>query len=291
MSSFAKGMVAETKTWSSAYLQYITGSGREGFTCYAFVEDNDDILFYQHVLTNIPNVSYIGCGGKTGVVTLFRKLHAESIDSNNLFFVDKDTEDTPFEFNDEILRTRFYSWESHVCQPSFVKWVLQRKMTPSLTPTQTKTVEKNWLSTVKSFADILSWHTALLSTAARLDASLGISDVSVVRYVENQSGCVTPSEAALNWLNSKLDFALSLGVTLREIETLRDRYLHGFPLYEAQGKVLFTILKKFIAETARSLNREYIGEYSSPKHLASAMRWDAPATDYIREYAEARLAA
>ena len=48
MSEFADGLIAETNGWASAYIEFVTGAGREPFQAYVFVEDVPDIDLYKY---------------------------------------------------------------------------------------------------------------------------------------------------------------------------------------------------------------------------------------------------
>ena len=107
--SFVTELRNAVKSETSAYLQFITGKGREGFSAYAFVEDDDDSIFYQHVLPHFENVAFLGCGGKEGVLAIFSKLADDGDADGNLFFVDRDVEQDETRGGDAVLRTSGYS--------------------------------------------------------------------------------------------------------------------------------------------------------------------------------------
>ena len=50
MSSYAGALRSSVNTWAAAYLRFETGRLRESFDAYAFVEDDDDKVFYQLAL-------------------------------------------------------------------------------------------------------------------------------------------------------------------------------------------------------------------------------------------------
>lgn len=290
MSEFAKGLVEASKSWASAYIQFSTGAGREEFTCYAFVEDDDDVVFYQHVLSNIPNIRYVGCGGKSGVLKLFEKMQHDTMDIGHLFFVDRDSELEPFKYNDEVLRTAFYSWENHVCQPSIVRWILQRRLSPNLGVSQAKLVEQKWIESVRDFSEAFACHSALLKMASKLNLSFDMHKVSLVRETTLSEGIVKPSVSTLSWFDEKVRFAESCGGNLEDIESWVTFYKQSDAFTFSQGKALFSILKKFVPAVAAHIGCSFLGEHSSPKHLLALTRWDDKSTNYIRQYAEQRLA-
>lgn len=85
MTDYASRLRAATNTWSVAYLSFQTGHLREEYRAYVFVEDEDDMTFYQVALTAYDDLRYLGCGGRSGVLALYKKLFSEDKSSGCLF--------------------------------------------------------------------------------------------------------------------------------------------------------------------------------------------------------------
>lgn len=72
MTGYAERLRASTNTWSAAYIAFETGYLREQYRAYAFVEDEDDKVFYQLALTKYEDIRYLGCGGRNAVLSIYK---------------------------------------------------------------------------------------------------------------------------------------------------------------------------------------------------------------------------
>lgn len=290
MSNFAEELMDEAQSESSAYVQFVTGRGREGFDAYAFVEDSDDIIFYQHILHDLNNISYIGCGGKNGVMSLFKKTKSEGISDGQLFFVDRDTEPLPFEYSDEVQRTKFYSWESHLCQPSAVVRFLQRRIEPSLSKTHCDMVHNLWLETVAKFAEYFAIHTALVEFSAKLTPSLGMKKVSLVRNCVADNGVVLPNVGViLPILDEKRAIAVTRGACPIELGERIERFKEADVLATSRGKQVFGLFREFCDATAKRLGRKLNTDANNISLVLAAFSPMDDGVAYIRRYALGRV--
>ncbi len=287
--SYAGDLRKATNTWAAAYLRFTVAYGKDEYAGFLFAEDEDDVVFYQHVLSDTDNLCYVGCGGKSGVLTVFRKLQRDQQETGSLFIVDRDTDVEPFSHQDEVLRTAGYSWESHVCEPNFVQWLAQRRLNPSLSADAAATLRDNWIASVEAFREPLVALTALLRTALVLDQSLNLSQANVLEGAVLREGVLRPGDRALQWQAGAIEKAVELGVQNDEIVKRQDFYRHRNLYTDSKGKVLVSILRSFIQRTMKEMNCTFRGEYNSSKHLAAAMPFNHPSTDYIRLYANQRM--
>lgn len=280
----------EAQSESSAYVQFVTGRGREGFDAYAFVEDSDDIIFYQHILHDLNNISYIGCGGKNGVFSLFKKTKGEGISDGQLFFVDRDTEVLPFEHGDEVQRTEFYSWESHLCQPSSVVRFLQRRLEPSLSKVHCDLVHDSWLATVGNFTEYFAVHTALVECSARLNPSLGMKKVSLVRECTADNGVVLPNvDVILPILEEKRAIAVARGACPIELGGRIERFREADVLATSRGKQIFALFREFCDATVKRLGRKLNTDANNISLVLAAFSPMDDSVAYIRRYALGRI--
>lgn len=287
---YATSLFEETESETSAYMQFVTGKGREGFAAYAFVEDNDDIVFYQHALTDLENVSFIGCGGKNGVLSVYRKTSSEGLADGQLFFVDRDTEDDPFEAEQEVLRTAQYSWENQLCQSHVVKRFLQRKVSPSLTRSECNEVEQAWSKTIANFKHSLALHTALVKVSSELKPTLEMRKVGVVKDAFTQDLEVLPAEQkVLETLSEKKDAAISRGVNPKRITEIFETYFQSDLLKTAKGKTVYSVFKLFSKNVSAYYNRGMIADVNNTISVLSAMPANSPDLQYIRDYAQRRI--
>lgn len=288
MNTYAQNMREDARSPASAYIQFMTGRGREGYRTYAFVESEDDKVFYQLALTEYSHICYLGCGGKDGVFSVFNKLSADSQVDGNLFFVDRDTERPPFRFP-EVLRTEAYSWESYACDPTYVGWLLQRKLRPNLTENEQVFVESQWSETLESSRGIFSKHTALCRTALVLNESLGMSEIKLWdRYVHFE-GRIVPDANDSDWHSDKLEMAVSKGEDAHRIRR-RELYFYNQPTQMVtQGKLLFNFLRKFVENVKITMNRSSTENLNSARAWIEFMPYTNSSLQFIRSYAVSRI--
>ena len=72
--SFLSTLKDSAASPKAAFLQFITTKDPDDYSTFAFVEDDDDIEFYQHVLVSFDPIAYFGCGGKGGVFEVYQYL-------------------------------------------------------------------------------------------------------------------------------------------------------------------------------------------------------------------------
>ncbi|MGW8190842.1 DUF4435 domain-containing protein [Sphingomonas hankookensis] len=288
---FIAELLESTSSWSASYVEYVTGKDREGFAAYAFIEDDDDQIFYQHALRAYDSICYLGCGGKSGVLAVYEKLTEENIADGQLFFVDRDTDIEPFTCWPNVNRTKWYSWESHLVRPEIVAWLLPRRLTPTPAPLVASRIARGWLSTIENYKFVLAKHTALLRTANVLDQSIGMDSVQVVHPSLRVGDTVSPADNAPLWFDEKVSVLQGMGVSAEDIERRRSRYATGRPLDQAKGKLLFQILRSFVSHIICTLDATLIGEFNSARAVVSLVPWDHTDLDYIREYTIRRLQA
>ncbi|MBX3573917.1 MAG: DUF4435 domain-containing protein [Mesorhizobium sp.] len=290
MTGYAERLRASTNTWSAAYIAFETGYLREQYRAYAFVEDEDDKVFYQLALTKYEDIRYLGCGGRNAVLSIYKKLEEEGKSQRALFFIDRDTELEPFDFQQEVLRTSLYSWESYVCQPDFVGWFLQRRTNPNLTSQEREEIVTGWNGTVAAFHDVLAAHTALCRTAFLLNRSLGVSEVVGARNATLSGIVLAPADDDPDsWFSSAVGLAIGHGAKKAEIFERIQYYSNTSLFATSQGKFLFSILRRFVHLSIRRLGNAMQGEFNSPKHWLAELPWNHYSLDYIRDYATARI--
>src|SRR3569833_951890 len=156
--TYKEDLVANTKSDASAYMQFISGRKREGFRSYAFVEDDDDMVFFKHALHEEDSIGYLSCGGKENVLKVYRKLSSDGLSDHLLFFVDRDTESKPYEYGNDVCRTELYSWENYVLQPIACSRIISRRFRPTLTVAQQKKTKKNKTKTKNHKHKVLVLH-------------------------------------------------------------------------------------------------------------------------------------
>lgn len=288
MSSYADQMIEATNSWAAAYLQFVTGRDREGFSAYAFVEDNDDMIFFQHALTCYDNISYLGCGGKAGVTAVYDKLKGDPARGRQMFFVDRDTEQEPFD-REDILRTRGYSWESHLCPPHIVNSFLQRRCTPNLSMEQRVISTRKWCDTVHNFRNILEEQLMLLCAANRASTSLGMSSINFLKDCISEDGTLKPSITNEVAFQSAYKIVVKNNIDLRSIDDYKEMCNGEEIFWKARGKTLTNILRRFLPECAQALGRTIVGEYQSARQLCLTIAWNHEDFTYIREYALGRI--
>jgi hypothetical protein len=288
VSEFAANLRAESATWSSAYLQFVTGIKSEGFDSYAFVEDDPDKDFYQHVLSTDCTISYISCGGKSGVITLFRKLEMEGLADGHLFFVDQDTEDQPGEHSGSICRTDGYSWESHFCTREAVELFLGKRMERSLPPRTISSLGARWLATIDAFADVLAWHTALCRGALLRNCSLELGRVPIAKDSQFRDGIIHPCPKNSAWVDDRVAAAEDEEILIEDTKRRFERYRAVDLAYKSRGKTVFQILSAFLVEVIRDIGVGIRGEFNSAIHWLRSIPSGLGAFDYIRAYAQSR---
>ena len=286
--TFARELRQSAKTAASAYLQFVTGRGREGFISNAFVEDDDDIAFYQHALSNIPDICYLGCGGKHNVREVYLKTHSEGTDIGNLFLVDRDTEDEPFE-HPPVFRTSGYSWESHACDPRLVKRFIKRKSHPSFPVIVANRIEQQWTETSEHFAELLNRQLNIIRLSATINRRFGSSKVLLGEGAVIIDDVLRPSDLPALKLESILKEIIDTKVGQSVIDAALSNDLRSEILMRAHGKSLFRVLRSFLAKTFANLGRICRTDYNSAMHIIIDAPWDDEGFDYIRAYASNRL--
>ena len=270
-------------------MQFVTGRQREGYRAYAFVEDDDDKSFYQLALTQYQCICYLGCGGKSGVMAIYEKLHEDNLANTNLFFVDRDTESLPFVHPQGVHRTQFYSWESYVCQAEYVAWYLQRKIEPNLSPQETATLMRKWTDTIENFRESLARHVALCRTALVIEESLGMSELILTKGCSGHELTIRPGGGTEDWYKQKLEIAIEYGVTQTDVERRVSIFLSLDIGKFSRGKTIFMILREFVSNYLRESGRRFRGSYNSAKQWLDGMPWTWQDLDPIRTYATNRM--
>lgn len=288
MNDFAAALIAQSDTWSSAYVEFVTGRHREGFDCYAFVEDDPDKDFYHYALASERSIGYLSCGGKTGVVAVYQKLADEGLASGNLFFVDRDTEQEPFEFGEEILRTTGYSWESHFCDPDVVRRCFEIRSLPIMNRDQASNAAEMWKASCQAFQVHLAWHTALCRTSLVCGQSLGMGATVITVDAVRDGEQLTVRQAEPSWLPGKLAACEALGIPREDIESRFERYRTLDLCFFARGKTVFQVLRVFVASHAKQMGVALRGELNAARHWFVIISPLLPQFDYIREYAAKR---
>ena len=286
--SYAAHLVKSAEGVYSAYLQYITGKGREGFVSYAFVEDEDDILFYQHALSNIPDICYFGCGGKNNVLKIFEKLASEKKSDGNLFFVDRDTEDAPFKHDLQILRTNGYSWENHLIQRSVVRFFVQKKLIPNPSPSEANEIAINWEKTVTQFSTLLAKQFGLMRISNMTHSSSGASEVVLCMGSTMNGGVLNPAETVEEKLAEIENCLVAKGHDPSEIANGVNRSTSEGLISAGRGKSLFQIFRSFLSHHLKILGCTCMVDRNAIAVLGT-IAWNDPALDYVRDYAEGRL--
>lgn len=291
MTNFSEQLIASTKSWSSAYLQFITGRGREGYSSYVFVEDDDDQIFYQHVLTDRPNLGFIGCGGKGGVLAVYERLSKDNLDGGHCFFVDRDLEAEPRVYDPDVCRTKHYSWESHLSERNLICWILQRRCSPNFGPQDIEEIGMRWENSIANVVPFLSIHTALTDYACNNSISLDMRRIDILQWTEFtetlEAGLTSTN---FSWVQDKARILDEIGADVDAILGRAETYTAEVILSFARGKLLFSLLRGFISNLLIRARRRFLGDYNSPKFLIGCMPWNATEFDYIRDYAAVRCA-
>lgn len=286
--SFKSKLKDAVNSPASAYIQFVTKRNKGSYLAFSFVEDEDDISFYQHVLAEFRHIGYFGCGGKSGVFEVFEKLSAEGHAEGNLFMVDRDHEVAPFK-PEAVLRTTVYSWEAHLCAPSVVCAFIQRKARPNLSKEEEEIVAARWEGTLAAYKPLLLAHAALLTLRHAPGQGLDLGSVRFGDQAEVAEGMLTPGAVELERIRAKKE----LSQLNREEKVWLSEYVNDneviCPTRIAHGKALFSLLRSFIPHAVSGLARA-IGGINSAKQVLSETPWSHTEFDYIREYATLRIA-
>ena len=287
--SFKDSLIESTKSDASAYMQFISGYKREGFHTYAFVEDDDDMVFYQYTSQHIDRICYLSCGGKENVLKVFRKLASDNLSDGLLFFVDRDTEQLPFEADDDICRTTLYSWENYVCQPRALSTIVSKRFRPSLTPREQEWAKAGWVSTITNFAPEIQLHTSLTHVAKINGCSFGMREVALTKDVIFGDDNISPALGVRDTLEAKERMAISIGVDSDEITRTKEFYCDCDLLTFARGKSLFHILRSYLVFLENKFTKKFYGQYSSPLLLLNCIPAGDEMFNFVREYVAKRL--
>ena len=287
--SFRDTLTASVKTDASAYMQYISGKDREGFASYAFVEDDDDMAFYQHAAPHVEGICYLSCGGKENVLKVYRKLVSSIGVDGLLFFIDRDTEEEPFEGDPDIFRTEFYSWESYVCQKDAVTKIVDRRFRPSLDAKERKEILVGWQKTIDNFAVPIKWHVSLAHVSKQTGVSLGTREVALARNCHKDGNQLYPADEVEIDLQAKHDAALRYEVQVELLSEKRAVYENADPLRVGRGKNVFQILKAFLASVESRTQKKFFGDYGSALAILLCLPNDLALFEKIRSYYNKRL--
>jgi hypothetical protein len=287
--SYLTKLMRSAESPASAYLQFLTEKDRDTYVAFAFVEDEDDIYFYQHVLLEQPNICYFGCGGKSGVIAAFERLELDNRAAGNLFIVDRDSEQQPYIHGESVLRTTLYSWESHLCDPSIVRTCVQRRANPNLSRQQAVVVGELWEATLEAFREEFALHSALLRYRSETSRKLGLRHLRFSAGAIPVEGRLIPGANLHTELVAKEtegDFSEATTGLIREAElSFSNVDIRDF----ARGKTLFELLRSFIVSVAHYLEFAVREQLNSPKHILATVPWNYPEFDYIRTYTATRL--
>ncbi len=270
-------------------MQFISGHRREGFSSYVFVEDDDDMIFYQHALHEHDGLGYLSCGGKENVINVYRRLLKDGLSENLLFFVDRDTEQAPYEYSDGICRTELYSWESYVFQEDALLRIASRRFRPSLTAKQRKEVTEAWRQTIENFGDVLCLHTALTDAAKRNNLSLGMRNIVLSRGALGEGMIANPAKIVEKEVYGKANYAIGLGIEKSEIDDLVELYKKADLLNVSRGKSVFQLFKNLLSNVEKVLGHKFYGEYNSALSLLACLPNMHTPLDFIRTYADRRF--
>lgn len=285
---FLVDLVRSKDSAYSAYLSYITGKDREGFRFFAFVEDDADIFFYQHVLSHDCDIKFVSCGGKTNVFSVFHRLQAEAMLDHALFFVDKDLEQRPFPEEKLILRTTGYSWESHCVSLECVERILGRRMLPMASFTVVNDWLEAWKQTLENFRILLAQQIAAISFAHSRGNEAGVSELVFTKnfysdeyIVAPHADCVEEMETALTDMIGSDDDRETLSFVIREAVENRE-------FADYRGKNLYHVFKAFIANLLRNIPQTCGLDYASPAAAILILPFTSPQLKYIHDYVAQR---
>jgi hypothetical protein len=270
-------------------MQFVTGRGREGFVAYAFVEDNDDVEYYQHALTSFSHISYIRCGGKNNVLSVFKKLNGEGLVDGQLFFVDRDCELEPFEHEREVYRTPGYSWESSLLHDDAIVAYLPKRIRPSMTSDEMSSLLFSWNKTLERFEPLVRMHSAML--AAVEEKAFRGGDVSKIHLCAGavwQDEALLPNDTVHAALTEKQLELVRLGLNQALTDCALSLRLNLSLPIVGRGKTLFQLFVTHLKAWVIPRNKTVFGEQSSALAYLKHIRWDWIGFDNIRVYARER---
>ncbi|RIV88685.1 DUF4435 domain-containing protein [Aurantiacibacter xanthus] len=289
--TFIDQLRESTNSKHAAYLAFISGRQREGYNFYAFVEDQDDVEFYQHALPNDLDIYYLTCGGKSEIFSIHKKISSDGLLGECLFFCDRDTEQMPFKFEHEIFRTKYYSWESYCLIDDILELVACRKINPMLSNNEYKKFSDSWQNTKEQFCALMAEQIAIIVLEQSIHARIGASNWIPIIDARNVDGVIFPSDRAKNNLAEIRENLVSEGVDFALLDYIANQHTSSdkFPIW--RGKTAFQILKKFTKDFIKDIGRIALIDFNSPISFIKA----APSTSHhfedIRDYVKRRKTA
>jgi hypothetical protein len=288
MSKFAEELIAATNSAASAYIQFATDHSSGSYDFFVFVEDTPDIIIYQHVIQRI-GASFLPCGGKDGVFSVFQKLVQEGRADGQCFITDRDVEDFGELLPTAIFRTKGYSWENHVCERDATIRTVQLKSRPNFTLQEAHGIADSWEATVQNFDELLRTHLGLLRLNSIKSLELDLASFPICLDAKFENGRLFPGDTASNWLKQKLVAAEIQGITKADIQDAIGVNKHISLMRQARGKTLFTLWKRFIASAFSEFGKKGLGDLKSALSVIQSFPWDWPDFNYIRAYVDTRV--
>lgn len=285
--SYAQVLKESADSRGSAFLHFVNQKSRFPDGLFVFVEDKDDIRFYSHFSQEIGDLVFIPSGGKTQILELFTRLCRPDQPSVARlgFIVDRDLDegDAPAH-EDDVLRTLFYSWESHACSPDVLTHILTRQCTPKATAVETTASLTYWENTKIAFGELLAEHGAAVRLSAQRGGGLELEKLPVTQGAARLPDRVEPGPDPQAWMTLKFDDLRRLGVPDEEIDRARTR-IRLKPLAEvAHGRVLFRIFRFALDSVTLANGFDILINVSSPLDTVCSMPPDWSELDYIRDY-------
>ena len=291
--TFGEVLRAESTSRSVAFLEYVQQRGRFPEHLFVFVEERDDVRFYDHFTVNVPKKVFFATGSKTEVIEICRRIEESpaAITGRTAFIVDRDLDEgeAPV-FVDTVLRTSGYSWESHAADDDVLRRVLMGLVLPPYTVAAAEDAVAFWANTRLAFRTLLLDQSAAISLSSERGGGRNFGDWPLTEAALTLADRVEPGADATAWLAQKIDELVAAGCTPAELE-LRARSFVGDVLRFAHGRTLFRLFRRVMALLLGQSGSGPIIEINSPLAVVTTMPNDWQALDYVREYLARRIAA
>lgn len=286
--SFSERLLDSSDRAESAFVRYVTIRNKDDWKAVAFVEDEDDIDFYQCIVPESDDIFFIKCGGRDGVIKLSDRIGDQHCrKAKLLFFVDRDS-NSKDSISKDICCTSTYSWESQCCLDGALGSFLRRQIDPPLDVQELAQLKALWDFTLQQFSVYLRRQFILIFLSDKFRLDLKATDLLLARDCVETAGAICPNSRVnleLAGIESSLDLTDEIQQSIIVAGELFDEL---GPLSAAHGKSLYRILRSYLSVSIRNCNRRIRCEISSAKIFVQSIEREKDCFNYIREYVALR---
>ena len=286
--TYAENLREGQDSRGSAFLAYVAQRSRFPEHLFVFVEERDDIRFYRHFTPNSIPAVFLPAGSKSQVKSIFRRLeNSQGLEKNTAFIVDRDLDELELSDDLELLRTKFYSWESHAVHPEVIERILSAYSLPSCTNAEIEEAKRYLNASIIAFSELLLKQSVGIVLSIEMGGGFGFADAPVTQGAVPTAGALEPSDHPKVWLTAKFEELKVAGANVNRNDDIKAD-LGSVIVRYAHGKTFFRVFRRVVDYLMRHWTQAPLLDMGSPVLVTSLMPSDWPEIEYVREYLRLR---